>query len=259
MEQPARPDPGGAPAPSERWLLQAGLAAMLIVGTGLHLRLGAGIAESFLTAFLLFPLPLLSVMQLAAIEGLVPSRPAVYLSSGLTLAVLTLLALGVGALGPGLPAMGLVPVAPAAVALATARLALITAAVAGAFHLIEKWLGFEEHPLLLALIPRTARERRLFAGLSVMAGVGEEIVFRGFLLAVLIPALGDPWIALLVSSLAFGVLHAYQGTWGVVRTGLLGGLFGVSILLDGTLWPAVIVHVLYDWHGGLVHGPRALP
>lgn len=248
----------------DRWLLRAGVLATVLVGAGLHLRLDAGLTESFFAAFLLFTLPLLSILQLSALEEYVVHRPAIYLSSAVTMGVLTLIALGVGFLEPGLHRMGLVGLAApgeglGAFALATLRLTLATALLAALFWLIERWTGFREHPLLLALIPRTRRERRAFAGLSVVAGVGEEIVFRGFLLAVLIPALGDPWLALVVSSLAFGVLHSYQGSWGITRTGLLGALLGASVVLDGSLWPAIVVHVVYDWIGGLVIGPRALP
>lgn len=256
-----RPPPG-----SDGWLVWAGVAALLLVGLGLHLRLGVGLAASLLAAFLLFTLPVLSLLQLSALASLRLDRPAVYASSALALGGLLVIALGVGALGPGLEAMGLhVGVSggeeggAGSLVRATAQLVGATLLLVGVLAVIQKVAGIREHPLLLELIPRTPHERRLFAGLAVVAGVGEEVVFRGFLLAVLAPAFGDPWTALLVSSLAFGVLHAYQGPWGVVRTALLGGLFGASLVLTASLWPAMIVHVVYDWYGGLVHGPRSLP
>ena len=104
-----------------------------------------------------------------------------------------------------------------------------------------------------------SKRLRLFAGLSLMAGFGEEVVFRGFLLAVLTPALGDPWTALLASSLAFGVLHVYQGSFGIVRTAALGALLGVPVVLGASLWPSIVVHALVDLVGGLVVGPRTIP
>lgn len=241
------------------WMLHVGLGAMLLVGLGLHLRLEAGLMESLFTGFLLFTLPMLSVLQLSLIDGDTFDRPGMYAGSAVTLVLLTVVALIVGALGPGLESMALRGAPAVEVAIATGWLALGTALLFLLFLGVERVASIEEHPLLAQLIPRTRHERRLFAGLSVVAGLGEEVVFRGFLLAVLAPALGDPWTALLVSSLAFGVLHVYQGPWGIARTALLGALFGVSVLLHGTLWPAVIVHVLYDWFGGLVYGPRALP
>lgn len=257
---PGRPPGEGsglfAPGP---WMLHVGLGAMLLVGLGLHLRLGAGLMEALLAGFLLFTLPMLSVLQLSLMDAARFDRPGMYAGSAVTLVVLTVVALVVGALGSGLDAMALRTAPLDEVAIATGWLALGTVLLFLLFVGIQRVTAIEEHPLLAELIPRTPHERRLFAGLSVVAGLGEEIVFRGFLLAVLTPALGDPWTALLVSSLAFGVLHVYQGPFGIARTALLGALFGVSVILTGTLWPAVVVHVVYDWFGGLVYGPRSLP
>ena len=183
-------------------------------------------------------------------------RPGVYAGSAVTLVLLTSLALVIGALGPGLAAMGLGGVDLVTFGWATLRLAGATLLLMLVFHGVSKLAGIPESRLLRQLLPRNAHERRLFAGLSLLAGFGEEVVFRGFLLAVLIPALGDPWTALLASSLAFGVLHVYQGPFGILRTATLGGLLGASVVLDGTLWPAIVVHALVDLVGGLIMGPR---
>lgn len=241
------------------WMLHAALAAMLVAGLGLHLRLGAGLAESLVSGFLLFTLPVVSVMQLSLLGRERLDRPGVYAGSAVTLVGLTTIALLVGALGPGLDAMGLVVNDLGHVARATGRLLVATSVLWVVFLAVARIAGIEENSILADLLPRTPHERRLFAGLSVLAGLGEEIVFRGFLFAVLTPALGDPWTALLVSSLAFGVLHVYQGAFGILRTAALGALFGASLILEGTLWPAVVVHTLFDWFGGLVYGPRILP
>ena len=94
--------------------------------------------------------------------------------------------------------------------------------------------------------------------LSLAAGLGEEIVYRGYLLAVLAPLFDGPWTAALVSSMAFAVLHAYQGPVGIVRSGLLGFLFAAAFLLHGSLWPVIAVHAGVDLVSGLVLGPRML-
>lgn len=229
---------------------------MLAATLGLHLRLDVGLASALLASFLVLTLPLLSVAQLPFVQATELDRPGIYVGSAVTLAALTAVALVVGALGPGLPALGLGAREPALIAAAAGRLALATAVVITAFHLAMRLAQIDESPILAALLPRNAVERRLFAGLAVFAGFGEEVVFRGFLLAVLTPALGDVWLALVVSSLAFGVLHAYQGPLGMLRTATLGGLLGVSVVLDGSLWPAIVVHVLVDLVGGLLIGPR---
>lgn len=256
-EPPPHPSGAGG-APPGSWMLHAALAALLLASMGLHLRLGVELLPAILAAFLLFTLPFLSVAQLPLLASTPLDRPGVYAGSAVTLAVLTALALVMGAVGPGLGAMGFGPADPVALGFATLRLGGATAVLVGLFWAVGRLARIPESDLLAELLPRTAHERRLFAGLSVVAGFGEEVVFRGFLLAVLAPALGDPWTALLLSSLAFGVLHVYQGAFGIVRTASLGGLLGVSVLVDGSLWPAVVVHVVVDLVGGLVLGPRTI-
>jgi uncharacterized protein len=109
-----------------------------------------------------------------------------------------------------------------------------------------------------ALLPRTPEERRLFAGLSLAAGWGEEITYRGYVPAALVLAGAGPWAAMGVAAVAFGFLHAYQGPVGVVRTALLGLLLGASVILTGSLFPAMAAHALVDLVLGLVLGPRLL-
>jgi membrane protease YdiL (CAAX protease family) len=99
-----------------------------------------------------------------------------------------------------------------------------------------------------ALLPRTARERRAFAGLAVTAGFCEELLYRGFLLAVAVavaPELG-PWRLVLVSGLAFAVAHTYQGVAGMVTAGVLGAAFAVLFLGSGSLLLPVLYHALID-------------
>jgi membrane protease YdiL (CAAX protease family) len=131
--------------------------------------------------------------------------------------------------------------------LTAAAVALLFAVRAG-----ETRLGWKETPLLLELLPRTRSEKTVFAGLSFVAGFGEEIAYRGFALAWMASILGSAGAALVITSLAFGLLHAYQGVPGVARTGLLGGLFGISVLATGSLWPAILAHTAVDLLAGLV-------
>jgi uncharacterized protein len=99
-----------------------------------------------------------------------------------------------------------------------------------------------------ALLPRTAVERRAFAALALTAGLCEEVLYRGFLLAVAVaiaPGLG-PWRLVLVSALAFAVAHTYQGVTGMVTAGVLGGGFAVLFLGSGSLLLPVLYHALID-------------
>jgi membrane protease YdiL (CAAX protease family) len=101
---------------------------------------------------------------------------------------------------------------------------------------------------VVALLPRTVRERRSFAALAVTAGVCEETLYRGVLLAVAGALRPEPGSAKLVlfSALAFGLAHNYQGGAGVVVTAVLGGCLTVLYLGSGSLLLPVLYHVLVD-------------
>ncbi len=84
-------------------------------------------------------------------------------------------------------------------------------------------------------------ELLLIAGL---AGVGEEMFFRGFLQGVLARSLGI-WPGLVFASVVFGVLHWLTPTYAVLAT-LMGAYLGAIWLWTDNLLVPVIAHGLYD-------------
>ncbi len=116
----------------------------------------------------------------------------------------------------------------------------------------------------LALLPRSPAERRLFSVVGVTAGVCEEWLYRGFLLAV-VAAVGGGLpqaVLVVVGAVAFGLAHAYQGLPGVVLTGVLGGLFAALYLETGSLLLPVLLHAAVDLRFLLVPAsalPESLP
>jgi len=101
------------------------------------------------------------------------------------------------------------------------------------------------------LLPVTPRERRWWIALSLTAGVCEELSYRGYLLHYLHGSLaGGPSLSLtlawLLSSLAFGLGHLYQGRVGVLRTTVAGLMFGLLALITGNLLLPIILHALVD-------------
>ncbi|HZB18446.1 MAG TPA: CPBP family intramembrane glutamic endopeptidase [Blastococcus sp.] len=112
----------------------------------------------------------------------------------------------------------------------------------------------------LALLPRTAAERRLFTLVGVTAGVCEEWLYRGFFLAVVAALAGGlpTGVLVLVAAVAFGLAHAYQGRVGIVTTGVLGGVMAAVYLDTGSLLLPVVLHALIDLRFLLVPA-RALP
>ena len=110
------------------------------------------------------------------------------------------------------------------------------------------------------LLPATRVERWAYAGVAVTAGVTEELLYRGWLvwfLALAAPVGGYPG-ALVVSSVAFGLGHAYQGVRGVLLAGAAG--FGLALLAfsTGSILLPVVLHVLVDLRVLLLL-PRGVP
>ncbi len=98
-------------------------------------------------------------------------------------------------------------------------------------------------------LPHSDRDLRWFYGMSVTAGVTEEILYRGFLIAYLsgyMPMLG----AVLVSTLIFGIAHSYQGRAGILRTSVVGLVLATMYVTSGSLLLPIIAHILVDVFGG---------
>ena len=106
------------------------------------------------------------------------------------------------------------------------------------------------------IAPQTRTERRLFDMVSITAGVCEEILYRGLLLATLVSLVGT-WPAVAISSLIFGLGHAYQGISGIAKTGLVGLGLALLTVSSGSLFIAIVLHAVIDLTSGRIMG-RAL-
>jgi membrane protease YdiL (CAAX protease family) len=85
--------------------------------------------------------------------------------------------------------------------------------------------------------------------LSLVAGFGEELLFRGLAqggLTQLIGGPAGPWIALVVVAVLFGIAHWLSTTYSLLA--LIAGLyFGVLLILTGSLWVPIVAHATYDF------------
>ena len=84
-----------------------------------------------------------------------------------------------------------------------------------------------------------------------LAAFGEEMVFRGYLIRRVIDLTGDTGIgrvvAVAASSALFGLAHRYQGSAGVVATGIIGAFLGALYLFGRkNLWPVIVCHGIVD-------------
>lgn len=101
------------------------------------------------------------------------------------------------------------------------------------------------------VVPHTRPELSKFTAVSFTAGFCEEFLYRGYFLWALAPWLGW-WGAVALSTVCFALGHAYQGWLGVLRTGIVGALYALTVWLLDSLWPAIVLHVLVDVFGGVM-------
>lgn len=99
------------------------------------------------------------------------------------------------------------------------------------------------------LLPHGRNENRLFKVVSVTAGVCEEILFRGFLLWYFAVWTGTA-VAVILSSLVFGLGHIYLGAKSVPKTAGAGLVMACLALASRSLWPAIVIHAAMDWNSG---------
>ncbi|MGI8622377.1 MAG: CPBP family intramembrane glutamic endopeptidase, partial [Solirubrobacteraceae bacterium] len=103
------------------------------------------------------------------------------------------------------------------------------------------------------LLPVTPAERRLAGLVAIGAGVSEEVLVRGLLIALGVGVLGlSPLVAAAAATALFGLVHLYQGWIGVLGTTVLGAIFGGIYLATGSLLLPIVLHVAVDIRGLLL-------
>lgn len=84
--------------------------------------------------------------------------------------------------------------------------------------------------------------------ISACAGVFEELIFRYYILGRIEYVTESTLLAVVVSSLFFGVIHILDEGWkSVFSTGLFGIFFAVIYVLTGNLLVVIIIHTLWNF------------
>jgi membrane protease YdiL (CAAX protease family) len=107
---------------------------------------------------------------------------------------------------------------------------------------------------ILAIVPHSAIEIALWIAVSITAGICEEAVFRGYLQRQFIVLTKSAPAGILLSGVAFGVAHAYQGFRMVILISVFGTMFGILAHWRGTVRPGMITHAWQDALSGIVAG-----
>ena len=108
------------------------------------------------------------------------------------------------------------------------------------------------------MLPDTMGELRWFAIMCIASGIAEESVYRGFLffyISLYFPHIKTPELVLL-TSLVFGIGHAYQGWGGIASTTVSGLIFGTLYVMSGSLLLPAVVHSAGNLQGVLILWPQ---
>lgn len=203
-------------------------------------------------AFITVVLPLQAVATRRLLELRRPTPLQAYGSTLRGLGVLGLVTLVVDLVGArfGIHAVATSLPGGAFVAWTLGTLAVCVAITLLAFY-YRKLRRQPPEARIVALLPRTRQEHLVFLGVSLMAGLVEEYVMRGFCLGVLTATLRSVGWAYLLVTLSFGLAHGYQGATSMIRATALGAVLGVPVLVTGALGPSILAHAGMDIASGL--------
>ena len=104
------------------------------------------------------------------------------------------------------------------------------------------------------IAPIDGVDHALWAVISALAGIGEEITYRGVMYWVLFQLSGSMAGSVAIAAAAFGISHVVQGRQAVAVVAGFATVFHGLVLVTGSLYPAMVIHVLYNLAAGISYG-----
>jgi membrane protease YdiL (CAAX protease family) len=114
------------------------------------------------------------------------------------------------------------------------------------------WLRKDVPKPELNLLPSNWGELPFWIVISVLAGVAEELTYRGVLFTILKEATHSILAGACLSAAAFALAHLSQGWRATAFIFGLALLFQAMTLNSGNLYSAMIVHAVYDFVVGVL-------
>jgi membrane protease YdiL (CAAX protease family) len=102
------------------------------------------------------------------------------------------------------------------------------------------------------LAPHGALQIFFWMILSSTAGFCEETIFRGYVQRQFIAMSGSAPMGILLSAVAFGGGHLYQGGRRSIVIGVFGAMFGILAYVRRSLRPGMMTHAWHDGIAGLL-------
>jgi uncharacterized protein len=121
-----------------------------------------------------------------------------------------------------------------------------------AARLMHRVLGPDQAKSINNLLPQSTLEVVLWIGVSISAGICEEIVLRGYFQKQFAAYTNSMIAAVLLQGVVFGLGYSYQGLKQVLIISVLGMLYGWFAVWRRSLRPNIIAHAWTDvWSGWL--------
>ena len=101
---------------------------------------------------------------------------------------------------------------------------------------------------IAAMAPHTPLQFLAWFGVSLTAGLCEELIFRGYLLQQLSAWTQRPIVSIFLGALLFGSVHLYEGLGAILPLAALALVFGFVVhYYKGDLRAVVVAHTLQDF------------
>jgi membrane protease YdiL (CAAX protease family) len=132
-----------------------------------------------------------------------------------------------------------------------AFLVFMTVAIAALF-VSWRWRSEKSRKRLQWIAPANPRELVWWGAICIMAGITEEIVFRGVMFELVRRLIVEPLTAYAVCVAAFAASHLVQGWGAVAATAAFGAAFHLVVWLTGDLYTAMAIHIGYNFAAGII-------
>ncbi len=201
-------------------------------------------------------MPLSTLRALAKMKN-APARPAIsrrqlYLRTILGISLITMMAIIVAIQSY---IILFAPWHPSLIEVSLGILLLVVAFVLR--DLLAPWMRKVSPTSNQLRMPQTGRQLALWGCVSIVAGVGEEIIYRGVLFDCLWWAIHSAALAAVITAVVFAIMHFSQGLRSGLFIFILALCIQVLVWIAGSLYMAMIVHAVFDFAVGLLYLVRS--
>jgi membrane protease YdiL (CAAX protease family) len=105
---------------------------------------------------------------------------------------------------------------------------------------------------LYDILPHNRRELVPYVFVCIVAGIAEEIIYRGVMTALLQRIVGMAIVTIVLVSISFAAAHAMQGWRSVASIFVIALACHALVWLAQSLVPVMVVHFAYDLTAGML-------